>query len=132
MTRHGQAAGLFSNRTRADDLNIPTDIAGLDTTQGLRRVVGNKALYLSLLKKFAAGQKSVTDEDSQALGQEILGSGGAPRAHAEEGVSGNIGACRIQGPAAAVEAAIKERKPNTDIDALLASLGSARRFGVSS
>ncbi|MGL4377987.1 MAG: response regulator [Microcoleaceae cyanobacterium] len=100
---------------------IPSDIPGLDTLEGLRRVLGKKSLYLSMLRKFASGQKTVTDQIIQALeaGDKTL----AQRlAHTLRGVAGNIGAVEIQTAASALESAIKEAGSPSEVNLLLAAL----------
>ena len=44
------------------DLDISLNIEGLNTSEGLRRVLGKKSLYLSMLRKFAAGQKNFAEQ----------------------------------------------------------------------
>src|SRR5665647_2465698 len=41
------------------DVDLPSGIEGLDMADGLRRVLGKKPLYLSMLRLFVVGQKSV-------------------------------------------------------------------------
>jgi two-component system sensor histidine kinase/response regulator len=83
-------------------------IAGLDVGQGLRRAIGNIPLYLSLLRKFSAGQRLVPQQISQAIDSkdwaraELL-------AHTLKGVAGNIGAHAIQHAAADLENAVAEQ-----------------------
>lgn len=95
------------------DIEIPP-IPGIDTLSGLRRVVGNKSLYLDLLKRYAEGQRDAPHNAREALekGDRTL----AERiAHTLKGVSGNIGATDAQAAAAAVEAAIADGKGASDI-----------------
>ena len=97
---------------------IPADIAGLDTVTGLRRVLGKKTLYMSLLRKFVAGQKNAVVEIRAALDSGDLET--AERlAHTTKGVAGNIGAAQVQELAAGVERAVRERGPRDKIYALL-------------
>jgi two-component system sensor histidine kinase/response regulator len=90
-------------------------------TNGLRRVLGKKALYLSMLRKFVAGQKSAPEEILKALGANDWDS--AERlAHTLKGVSGNIGATDLQQLAEKFEAGIRERHPRNELDGLLSAL----------
>ncbi len=101
-----------------EEIDIPSDILELNTSEGLRRVLGKKSLYLSMLRKFAAGQKNFAAQLKQALetGDKIL----AERlAHTLKGVAGNIGAESIQQAAAELETAIKADQPRSEIDVLL-------------
>jgi two-component system sensor histidine kinase/response regulator len=100
--------------------DIPRGVPGLDVDGGLRRVMGKRALYVTLLRKFAAGQKDMAAQVARDLdaGDWL----GAERtAHTTKGVSGNIGAVEVQAAAAALESAIRARQPREAIDALIAS-----------
>ncbi|MDP3650328.1 MAG: PAS domain S-box protein [Rhodoferax sp.] len=98
---------------------IPTDIPGLDTQLGLRRVMGKQALYLSLLRKFVAGHQSGLAPLAQALAAGDRAT--AERlAHTLKGVAGNIGASALQADMAQVEAALREHRESAHIEALMA------------
>ena len=93
---------------------LPSGIDGVDMAGGLRRVLGNKPLYLSMLRRFATGQKSTAAELLKALEGEDWEV--AERlAHTLKGVSGIIGATELQLLAQALEAAIQERASRADI-----------------
>ncbi|MDD4928677.1 MAG: response regulator [Gallionella sp.] len=100
---------------------LPSGIEGLDVINALRRLLGKKTLYLSLLRKFVDGQKSVITDISLALRDkswdeaELL-------AHTLKGVCGNIGATTVQSLAEDLEAAVGAQKPRGEIDALLDQL----------
>jgi two-component system sensor histidine kinase/response regulator len=114
-------AGSYNEQFQTQVADLPSAIAGLDMTNGLRRVLGKKALYLSMLRKFVAGQKSAPDEILKALGANDWN--GAERiAHTLKGVSGNIGATDLQQLADKFEAAIRERRPRDELDGLLSAL----------
>ncbi len=103
------------------DTDLPSSIDGLDMNNGLRRVLGKKSLYLSMLRKFVAGQKSATTDILKALDNNDWGT--AERfAHTLKGVSGNIGASNLQQLAEKLETAIKERHPRKKVNALLERL----------
>jgi two-component system, sensor histidine kinase and response regulator len=96
--------------TRKPGPEIPGDIEGLDTGLGLRRVVGRKTLYLTLLQKFAHQHAHAIDEVEDAMG--ALDWRRAERvAHTLKGVAGNIGASALEAAAGALEAAIHQRQP---------------------
>ena len=81
-------------------------IDGLDTTLGLKRVLGKVPRYLSMLEKFAAGQAGTVDALRQALAQADIET--ATRlAHTTKGVAGNIGAQPVQQAAGELEEALK-------------------------
>jgi CheY-like chemotaxis protein len=106
--RHSQAAAVKPQAVQHAEL--PSGIEELDMVSGLRRVLGKKKLYLSMLRKFVAGQKSATTDILKALDDDNWGV--AERlAHTLKGVSGNIGATGLQLLAEKLEAAIKERQP---------------------
>jgi PAS domain S-box-containing protein len=81
--------------------SIP-DIAGIDIAGALRRVVGNEALLIELLRRYAEEQEGSADRIREAWrkGDKAL----AERlAHTLRGVSGNIGASEVQEAAAELE-----------------------------
>ncbi|BBC23868.1 response regulator [Pseudanabaena sp. ABRG5-3] len=96
-------------------------IAGLDTVEGLRRVMGKPSLYISILRKFVAGQQDFATQFKQAL-QNNDHQLAERLAHTLKGVSGNIGAGEIQQLAAALESAIKNQFSPHQIDHLLKSV----------
>jgi two-component system sensor histidine kinase/response regulator len=100
---------------------LPEGIEGLDTTLGLSRMMGKKSLYLAMLRRYLAGQRSVALEMRQALA-----SGDRPTAerlaHTTKAVSGNIGATLVQHRAAALEAAIRANRDAGDVESALAEL----------
>jgi CheY-like chemotaxis protein len=104
-----------------DELSFLTGIEGLDWLNGLRRVLGKKTLYASMLRKFVAGQKSVVTAIERAL-QESSWEGAEHLAHTLKGVSGSIGATEVASQATLLESALKERQPRPLIDAQLMRL----------
>ena len=118
--REGQSPETFSSVTseKNENIDISLDIEGLNTSEGLRRVLGKKSLYLSMLRKFAAGQKNFIGQMNQAL--EVEDKTLAERlAHTLKGVAGNIGAEPIQKAAAELETAVKANQSRLEIDLLL-------------
>ncbi|HOD40413.1 MAG: Hpt domain protein [bacterium ADurb.Bin243] len=109
------------NSRPASDDTIPSDIAGLDTANGLRRALGNAKLYLSMLRNFAAGQKRSVAQVRAAIGRGDF-KAAAILAHTTKGVAGNIGAVQVQKLAEALEKSINDRKPAEDIETLLGAL----------
>ncbi|MDD2711908.1 MAG: response regulator, partial [Simplicispira sp.] len=70
------------------DIELPV-IEGLDQEAGLRRVLGKKSLYLSMLRKFVTGQASVLEDVKAALNEGDWMT--AERlAHTLKSVAGNI------------------------------------------
>jgi two-component system, sensor histidine kinase and response regulator len=102
--RAAQAPSSGDGAPRAATICVPA-IEGVDVAGGLRRVLGNKALYLDLLKRYAEGQRDAPRKVSEALSADDAQL--ARRiAHTLKGVSGNIGADAAQAAAETVEAAI--------------------------
>ena len=92
-------------------------IEGLDMATALHRVLGKQALYLSMLRKFKAGQRAVPEGIRQALEEGDWAT--AERiAHTLKGVAGTIGATRLQTLAAALEAALEVREADLTADRL--------------
>jgi two-component system sensor histidine kinase/response regulator len=95
--------------------DLPTQISGLDLDLGLSRVMGKSSLYLSILRQFVEGQRSVPADIDAAMALQDWKL--AERiAHTLKGVSGNIGATELQAVAEKLERAIKEEKPKYAID----------------
>jgi two-component system sensor histidine kinase/response regulator len=91
------------------------DIEGLNVALGLTRVLGKQSLYISMLKKFIAGQKNVPAQITVALNADDRNT--AERfAHTLKGVAGNIGAGPLQKQAECLEALTSERHPRESID----------------
>jgi two-component system sensor histidine kinase/response regulator len=119
--RHFPAAATGLKQQVAQEVDLPSGIEGLDIANGLRRVLGKRALYLWMLRKFVSGQESTTVEIFDALESKDWDT--AERvAHTLKGVSGNIGATGLQLLAEKLEAAIRERQPRKVIDARLGEL----------
>ncbi|MES0338073.1 MAG: response regulator [Candidatus Magnetobacterium sp. LHC-1] len=112
------AAVQSATSARVDDQLAPLyAIEGLDVANGLRRVLGKPASYLSLLKKFVAGQTTAPEEINTALSEGRRND--AERiAHTTKGTAGNIGALPVQERAAKLEAAIKHNEPPDEIQRL--------------
>jgi two-component system, sensor histidine kinase and response regulator len=100
---------------------VPDDITGLNTQAGLSRLLGNRALYLSLLRKFAASQADAGGQIAAALAA-------GDRSHAQriahtlKGLCGSIGAGPLEAEAAAVESVIRDGEAAAVIDAAVAAL----------
>ena len=98
---------------------VPPAIEGLDVAQGLRRVLGQEAVYLKMLRAFMRGHRDALDQVRRALAQQDWA--GAERvAHNLKGLAGSIGATPLQAQAGALEAALNERMPQPQLLALAA------------
>jgi two-component system sensor histidine kinase/response regulator len=100
------------------------EIPGLDTKLGLKRVMGKKRFYVDMLKKYIGNQGQAPAQIRQSLDSDDYATA-ERQAHTAKGVSGNIGATELQGMAAALEKAIREKSPREEIGALLATFGAA-------
>jgi len=105
----------------APDQPALPDVPGLDMASGLSRVQGKVRLYLSSLRKFAAGRRTTCDEIRAAL------DGGewqtAERlAHTMKGLAGMIGADEVQSRAAELETALAEQAPRGAVEGAIEAL----------
>jgi signal transduction histidine kinase/DNA-binding response OmpR family regulator/HPt (histidine-containing phosphotransfer) domain-containing protein len=112
--RESKSATVMENKTPSD-LSFLSGIDGLDSFNALRRVLGKKTLYESMLRKFITGQKSVVAEIAGAL-QENAWDEAERLAHTLKGVAGNIGATAVASIATQLESAIKERQSRPQIE----------------
>jgi signal transduction histidine kinase/DNA-binding response OmpR family regulator/HPt (histidine-containing phosphotransfer) domain-containing protein len=120
------AAAPPSAPTRAADAAAPAlpDIAGLDSTSGLRRAGGKPVLYLQMLGMFARDFADCKTSFAHLIAAARWDE--AERlAHTLKGLAGTIGAGEVQSLAGNLEAACKSRLADTAgaaLDALLPRL----------
>jgi PAS domain S-box-containing protein len=82
-------------------------VEGLDTTDGMLRVGGNRTLYLKLLRQFIEAEHDAPARIRERLSVEDRAT--AERmAHTIKGVAGSLGAGAVQAAAAELERAVKE------------------------
>ena len=99
-------------------------IEGIDMEAGLRRVAGNRPLYVDLLRRFADGQKPTPAKISEALTRGDLET--AERlAHTVKGISGNLGVLEVQAAAGDLEHRIHGAEPHNDVEASLHRLSAS-------
>jgi len=101
----------------------PTDlgldlIPGLDTADGMRRVLGRREAYVGLLRRFVAGHAGAMRDIRAALadGRRDEAERGA---HTLKGVAGTIGAGQLQREAGEVEAALRHGATAEEVVPLL-------------
>jgi CheY-like chemotaxis protein len=100
---------VVTSPVTAEEVEVPV-VEGLDAQLGLRRVLGKRALYQSMLTKFVSNQETTAEEIDRAL--QTGDRATAERlAHSAKGVSGNIGAVRLQELAGQLEREIREGEP---------------------
>ncbi len=91
----------------APAVHLPQDIAGLDTVQGLRRLMGNRSLYLTTLRRFVASHAGTVAQITETLAHDAAR---AQRlAHDLKSGAGTVGAAAVQQAAARLEDAIRLR-----------------------
>ena len=100
---------------------LPDAVAGLDVRLGLSRMMGKKNLYITMLRKYVAGQKTCVQTMREAIASGDWAT--AQRtAHTLKGVSGTIGATAIPAYADALEQAIREQRSASELEAMLTAL----------
>ncbi|HOW61328.1 MAG TPA: response regulator [Candidatus Contendobacter sp.] len=101
-----------------------TEIAGLDTSLGLRQVAGHDALYRRLLAQFVANQTDAPARIAAALAASDWPT--AERvAHTLKGVAAQIGAGAIRALAEQLEQATHQHQPATVLGPLQAAIAAA-------
>ncbi|MDQ1331925.1 MAG: two-component system, sensor histidine kinase and response regulator, partial [Thermodesulfobacteriota bacterium] len=106
----------------APQVDLP-EIPGLDTNIGMKRVMGKKAFYVDMLKKYIDNQGQAPAQIRQSIDADDYGT--AERlAHTAKGVSGNIGASQLQELAATLEKSIRDRLPREEIGTTLETFGA--------
>ncbi|MEW6505884.1 MAG: Hpt domain-containing protein, partial [Chloroflexota bacterium] len=119
---HPIEPGVKKEKTPEQQDDLP-EIPGLDTDLGLKRVMGKKAFYLDMLRKYVDNQLDAPLQIRRSLDTEDYKT--AERlAHTAKGVSGNIGATILQEIAATLEKAIREQLPKAEIAAILETFGT--------
>ena len=103
----------------ADDW--PSAIEGLDLALGLRRAMGVKTLYFSMLGRFLEGRRDTPDRIREALDAGDL-KAAELLVHSLRGLSAQIGATRVPEHAQALEQALHGAQPRATLDGLLQAL----------
>ena len=117
----GPLAPVAVKLAAAVSSGLPDAVAGLDVRLGLSRMMGKKTLYVTMLRKYVAGQKACVQTIREAIHTGDWAT--AQRtAHTLKGVSGTIGATDIPDYADTLEHALREQRPASELDAILAAL----------
>ena len=100
---------------------LPDTVAGLDVRLGLSRMMGKKTLYITMLRKYVAGQKNCIQTMRDAI---VSGDWATAQrtAHTLKGVSATIGATDIPALADTLEQATREQRPTAELQAMLTAL----------
>jgi PAS domain S-box-containing protein len=108
------------NSTPEVNLGNILTIENLDIELGLQRVLGNKTLYLNILRKYVTNADTVVEEIRTALNDGDKQT--AERlAHTIKGINGNIGATLLQQQAAELESLIRNNEELANIEPKLAA-----------
>lgn len=105
-TIHSNTSFKADDDSHDDVIEIP-DITGLDIEAGLRKVGGNKALYMNLLRQFHKDYLSL-DDNVKAMSATGDHAGLERVAHTIKGVAGALGENSLQKAAAIYEAALRK------------------------
>jgi two-component system sensor histidine kinase/response regulator len=114
-----QAAPVHATQTgKAADASVDglmqalTAVPDLDVNLGLLRTNSNPAFYVSLLKKFVAGQADAVQHIRQCM-QDGDPATAERIAHTLKGVAGNLGATTLQASAEALETSLRTDAPES-------------------
>jgi CheY-like chemotaxis protein/HPt (histidine-containing phosphotransfer) domain-containing protein len=117
------AAAPEAAKAPAGAPTLPTQVPGLDTELGLKLLAGKQALYVSVLGRFAAGQRDAVQRARQALS--AGDAAGAQRTlHSLKGSAGNIGAVPLQHLAAEAEEALRSGAQGPALEGVLGRTGA--------
>ncbi len=125
LERYGEVSETAQKKesVRTVEPSMPDNIPGVDISEGLNRVGGNKRLYLKLLVDFASGYRHYAANIRQAISENKIEE--ARRlAHTLKGVAGNISANEIFSLSEQLEKALIPATPG-DCTALLDALDTA-------
>ena len=102
------APGLAPNDlAKAREPGLPEQMPGLDLGAGVRRLMGNSALYTRLLRSFAGEHAGDAEQIRAAVGRGDL-AGARAVAHKLKGVAGNLSAKEVSASAARVDAILRD------------------------
>jgi two-component system sensor histidine kinase/response regulator len=114
------SASIETSKNQASGSSPPDfvhKVDGLDTEDGVRRVGGNRKLYLKLLRQFANEQKGAPAQIAKLLKTGDW-STAERAAHTIKGVAGNIGAKSVHAISSDLERAIREKMSDAEIERL--------------
>jgi HPt (histidine-containing phosphotransfer) domain-containing protein len=104
-------------------MDLPETVE-IDAAQGLRRVAGNRALYLRLLRQFVTEQADAAEKVRQSV-ERGDGTQAVHVAHTVKGVAANLAAGPVQAAAGALEKALRDGVGPARVEALRARLAEA-------
>jgi two-component system sensor histidine kinase/response regulator len=113
-----------TGRTIQESSEDLPQVPGLDTTLGLRRVMGKKTFYLDMLRMYVKNQGTAPEQIRNSLAGGDYDTS-QRLAHTAKGVSGNIGATELQELASRVETALGDHAARETIEPLIDSFAAA-------
>jgi len=106
---------------RHPGFDLPENIPGMNTAQGLENMAGKRGLYLAILRRFVNSQRDAGQQIRRKLGASDRP--GAHRlAHNLKGMAGSIGATQVQQQAQALQQAIHDHEPLESLQMRLVQL----------
>ncbi|MBF0329177.1 MAG: response regulator [Nitrospirae bacterium] len=119
------------------EIHLPEVLQGIDLTEALNRISGNRQLFMNILKGFAQDNKGKIAEI-----RSLVEAGEEDRArkmlHGLKGISGNISATGLYAAAGALESALREgdfdrlpallNEAEQRLDEVIAAAGKAEEF----
>lgn len=103
----------FSEMNTKDEIGLPAHIPGIDIKVGLNRILGNKKLYLNILREFCRDNENFPDLVSTALTNSDFQT--AKRlVHTLKATSGNIGAMTLYKKAEELDGCFEHRDKNIE------------------
>ena len=118
--RKGHAPHTAMAEVPTEQVAVP-EIPGIDVAGGLRRVAGNRKLYMDLLGRYVEGQQEAVERIRDALAKHDTDLG-ERIAHTLKGVSGNIGDAAVQAAAGELEESIRKRHAERRTEEMLERL----------
>jgi PAS domain S-box-containing protein len=111
-----QLEPVASPKSSAESDDMPA-IEGINTADGLRRVAGNKKLYVNLLWQFVESQSDAAEQIKDCMAKDDF-STSQRIAHSVKGVAGNIGASAVYAAASELENIIKQGLSTPEIESV--------------
>jgi HPt (histidine-containing phosphotransfer) domain-containing protein len=118
--REAPAPTVTPVKAPAEQPTVP-EIQGIDVEGGLRRVAGNRKLYMDLLGRYVEGQQEAVERIRDALAKHDTDLG-ERIAHTLKGVSGNIGDAAVQAAAGELEESIRKKHAERRTEEMLERL----------
>jgi two-component system sensor histidine kinase/response regulator len=131
ITSQAAVSGPPTTVGEPEDRSSMPQIAGVKIADGLKRVAGNRKLYLNLLSQFVTEQAGTASQIAGALegGDRKLAEG---IAHTVKGVAGNLGVSDVESAAQKLERAIRDGQDSASTLTLLDQFAVTLRVHINS